>query len=62
MDHVATFIRCYDGECCVVNRIVRHHVARVWRLLDEAEQFALEQGWHPITKEMSKRLHGGGGR
>ncbi len=51
------FICFYDVECCVINRVVRHHAAVVWLSLAEAEEFALEQGWHPVSNEMSRRLH-----
>jgi len=38
--------------------VVRNNAVRVWRSLAEAEQFALEQGWHPLPDEMLRRLHG----
>ena len=56
MDHVATSFAATMG-IVTVNRIVRNHVARAWQSLAEAEEFALKQGWHPVTDEMSKRLH-----
>ena len=57
MDHVATSFAATMG-IVTVNRIVRKHVARAWQSLAEAEEFALEQGWHPVTDEVSRRLHG----